>query len=226
MSAPLAGAPRPEWMARVLASVGDELPAAFATFKPPEDPDRRSAVLMLFAPSVDGGSDVVLTARSRDLRAHPGQVSFPGGRVDATDAGPVEAALRETEEEVGVDPATVDVVAEMPALFLTPSGNAVTPVLGWWPTPGDVRVVDPAEVERVERVSVADLVDPARRFTVAHPSGYRGPGFEAGGLFVWGFTALLLGAVFDLAGLAQPWDPEVERPIPEHVLSDWMRNRN
>ena len=68
--------------------------------------------------------------------------------------------------------------------------------------------------------------DPARRFTVAHPSGYRGPGFEAGGLFVWGFTALLLGAVLDLSGLAQPWDPKVERPIPESVLSDWMRNRN
>lgn len=219
------GAPRPEWMARVLAAVGDELPPAFATFAPPDDPERRSAVLMLFAPSADGGSDVVLTARSRDLRAHPGQVSFPGGRVDPTDAGPVAAALRETEEEVGVDPTSVDVVGAMPELFLTPSGNAVTPVLGWWPTPGEVRVVDPGEVERVERVSVAELIDPERRFTVAHPSGYRGPGFEAGGLFVWGFTALLLGAVLDLAGLTQEWDASVERPIPEHVLSDWLRNR-
>lgn len=212
-------------MDRVLAAVGEELPDAFSTFAPPDDPDRRSAVLMLFAPSDGGGTDVVLTARSRDLRAHPGQVSFPGGRVDATDAGPVEAALRETEEEVGVDPATVDVVAALPELFLTPSGNAVTPVLGWWPTPGEVRVVDPGEVERVERVPLAELVDPARRFTVAHPSGHRGPGFEAGGLFVWGFTALLLGTVLDLAGLAKPWDERVERPIPEHILSDWLRNR-
>lgn len=217
--------PRPEWMARVLTAVEEDAPAAFAAFAPPEDPDRRSAVLMLFAPSVDGGSDVVLTARSRDLRAHPGQVSFPGGRVDPTDAGPVEAALRETQEEVGVDPTSVDVVGAMPALFLTPSGNAITPVLGWWPTPGEVRVVDTREVERVERVPVAKLVDPGRRFTVAHPSGYRGPGFEAGGLFVWGFTALLLGAVFDLAGLTEPWDPKVERLIPEHVLTDWARNR-
>lgn len=225
MSAPLVGAPRPEWMGRVLAAVGGELPPAFAAFAPPNDPDKRSAVLMLFAPSSDGGSDVVLTARSRDLRAHPGQVSFPGGRVDPTDAGPVGAALRETQEEVGVDPTTVDVVGPLPSLFLTPSGNAVTPVLGWWPTPGEVRVVDPAEVEQVERVSVAELVDPAHRFTVAHPSGYRGPGFEAGGLFVWGFTALLLGALFDLADLAQPWDESIERPIPERVLSDWARNR-
>lgn len=218
-------APRPDWMARVMTSVENEAPEAFAAFAPPVDPERRSAVLMLFAPSADGGIDVVLTARSRDLRAHPGQVSFPGGRVDPTDAGPVAAALRETQEEVGIEPSTVDVVGEMPPLFLTPSGNAVTPVLGWWPSPGEVRVVDPREVERVERVPLEQLVDPARRFTVSHPSGYSGPGFEAGGLFVWGFTAMLLGAVLDLGGLAQPWDASVQRPIPESVLSDWMRNR-
>lgn len=218
-------APRPGWMARVMASVENEAPEAFAAFAPPVDPERRSAVLMLFAPSDDGGTDVVLTARSRDLRAHPGQVSFPGGRVDPTDAGPVAAALRETEEEVGIEPSTVDVVGELPQLFLTPSGNAVTPVLAWWPFPGEVRVVDPREVEQVERVPLSELVDPARRFTVTHPSGYAGPGFEAGGLFVWGFTAMLLGAVLDLGGLARPWDASVQRPIPERVLSDWMRNR-
>lgn len=216
---------RPVWIEQVLAAIAQDRPAAFETFAPPSDPRRRSAVLMLFGPTDDGGTDVVLTARSRDLRAHPGQVSFPGGRVDPTDAGPVEAALREAHEEVGIEPASVDVVGSMPPLFLTPSGNAVTPVLGWWPSPGPVRVVDSAEVAQVERVPLAELLDPSRRFTVVHPSGYSGPGFEASGLFVWGFTALLLGAVLDLAGLAEPWDPSVERPIPEHVLSDWMRDR-
>nr|WP_035936783.1 CoA pyrophosphatase [Knoellia aerolata] len=212
-------------MERVMSEVEREQPEAFEIFAPPVDPERRSAVLVLFGPTDDGGVDVVLTARSRDLRAHPGQVSFPGGRVDPTDAGPVEAALREAHEEVGIEPASVDVVGSMPPLFLTPSGNAVTPVLGWWPTPGSVRVVDPAEVAQVERVRLTELVDPARRFTVVHPSGYSGPGFEASGLFVWGFTAMLLGAVLDLAGLAEPWDAEVERPIPEHILSDWLRHR-
>ncbi|WP_035916603.1 NUDIX hydrolase [Knoellia sinensis] len=216
---------RPEWLDRVVATVEAEEPEAFSTFAPPEGATKLSAVLMLFGPTGDGGEDVVLTARSRHLRAHPGQVSFPGGRVDPTDAGPIDAALREAEEEVGVVPASVEVVGAMPPLYLTPSANAVTPVLGWWPEPGEVRVVDPREVERVERVRVDELLDPGRRFTVTHPSGYRGPGFEAGGLFVWGFTALLLNAVFDLAGLTQPWDDTLERPIPEHVLSEWMRNR-
>ena len=81
---------RPAWLDRVLAEVEREQPAAFEIFAPPVDPERRSAVLMLFGPTGDGGTDVVLTARSRDLRAHPGQVSFPGGRIDPTDAGPVE----------------------------------------------------------------------------------------------------------------------------------------
>ena len=61
---------------------------------------------------------------------------------------------------------------------------------------------------------------------MAHPSGYSGPGVEAGGLFVWGFTAMLLGAVLDLAGLAQPWDASIQRPIPERVLADWLRKSN
>ncbi|KGN38068.1 NUDIX hydrolase [Knoellia subterranea KCTC 19937] len=212
-------------MAQVFSNLADEEPEAFARFAPPGEVGRRSAVLMLFGPTEDGGTDVVLTARSRELRSHPGQVSFPGGRVDPTDAGVVDAALREAEEEVGVEPDSVDVVGELPELFLMPSDNSVTPVLGWWPVPGEVRVVDPGEVERVERVRLDELLDPANRFTVAHPSGYRGPGFEAGGLFVWGFTALLLNGAFELAELNVPWDESVERPIPEHVLADWARNR-
>ncbi|PRY59466.1 NUDIX domain-containing protein [Knoellia remsis] len=220
-------APRPAWLDRVVENAAGHDLSPFSEFVPPNETERASAVLMLFGPraaSEGGGEDVVLTARSRDLRAHPGQVSFPGGRIDPGDAGPVDAALREAQEEVGVDPASVEVVGTLPALYMAPTGNAVTPVLAWWPEPGQVRVVDPAEVERVERVPVTELVDPGRRFTVVHPVGYRGAGFEAGGLFVWGFTALLLGTVLDLGGVAREWDASVERPIPEDVMSAWMRD--
>ena len=74
-------APRPSWLDGVLTTVEAQAPEAFTTFAPPDDATRNSAVLLLFGPTADGGTDIVLTARSRALRAHPGQVSFPGGRV-------------------------------------------------------------------------------------------------------------------------------------------------
>lgn len=216
---------RPEWMARVAAETGSGLPDYFRMFQPPPGRHRRSAVLMLFGPDPEGGEDVVLTERSQTLRAHPGQVSFPGGSLDPDDDGPVGAAVREAEEEVGVDPASVDIVLELPELYLHPSRNAVTPVLGWWPEPGPLAPVDRAEVAHVARVPVTELVDPANRFTTVHGE-FRGPAFEVSGLFVWGFTAKLLDALLDAAGLAVPWDESAERPMPDRVASAWMRNRS
>jgi 8-oxo-dGTP pyrophosphatase MutT (NUDIX family) len=213
-------------MARVARELGGaHLPEYFRRFAPPSgEPVRRSAVLMLFGRADSGGEDVLLTERAMSLRAHPGQVSFPGGSVDPGDAGPVAAALREAQEEVGVDPAGVDVVLTLPELYLAPSSNVVTPVLAWWTAPAPVAPVDAAEVAAVARVPVADLLDPAQRFTATHPAGYRGPAFDAGGMFVWGFTALLLSTLFELAGIATEWDPALEREIPEHILSAWMRH--
>lgn len=215
-------APRPTWLERLGAREDLHEHEWFSTFAPPEGEGRASAVLMLFGPDPAGGEDVVLTERAHTLRSHPGQVSFPGGAVDPGDDGSVGAALREAEEEVGIDPDGVDVVRTFPPLYLAPSRNAVTPVLAWWPEPGPVRVVDPAEVEQVVRVPVAVLADPANRHTAVF-GPYRGPAFEVGGLYVWGFTAMLLSSLLDLAGLALPWDPGREQPLPERVLSPWMR---
>ncbi len=214
--------PAPDWLTALAARTDIADHEWFSSFAPPAEHERRSAVLMLFGPDPRGGEDVVLTERAHTLRSHPGQVSFPGGKVDPDDDGSVGAALREAEEEVGLDPAGVQVLATFPELFLTPSQNAVTPVLAWWPRPVPVGVVDRGEVERVLRVPVADLLDPANRFTtVLGP--YRGPGFEVHGLFVWGFTAMLLSSLFDLGGMTQPWDTTVERALPDRVLSPWMR---
>lgn len=175
---------------------------------------RRSAVLMLLG---DGGHgpEVLLTERAAGLRSHAGQVSFPGGATDPDDAGPVETALREAGEEVGLDAAGVRVFASLPALWVPPSGFAVTTVLGWEWRPSQAHVVDHAEVASVLRVPVAELLDPQQRFTVQHPSGRRGPAFEvAGGLVVWGFTAGVLSRLFALAGWERPWDRSRLRSLP------------
>ncbi|WP_040156139.1 NUDIX hydrolase [Mobilicoccus massiliensis] len=210
----------PEWLGRVRPALDAEIPDWFAEFVPPPRPARRSAVLMTFAEG-DHGSDVILTERASTLRSHAAQVAFPGGHVDPVDDGPVGAAIREAEEEVGLDPASVQVIDELPPLYMHPSQNAVTPVLAWWREPHPIGVVDEAEVARVVRADVDHLLDPANRFTVRLDS-FSGPGFEVDGLFVWGFTAMLLSHVFDLGGLTRPWNEHRELPLPHHLRATYQ----
>ena len=199
----------------------------FSRHPVPPEGGRASAVLLLFGPG-PAGVDVLLLQRAEGLRHHPGQVAFPGGSLDEEDAGPVEAALREAAEETGLDPSGVDVIGQLPALFLPPSGYLVTPVLGWWREPSEIHPGDPVEVASVHRVPVAELVDPANRLRVLHPdSGFIGPAFRVHGLLVWGFTGSLLASVLRLAGWDRPWDqsaepldisallPSTEVPVPD-----------
>ena len=158
---------------------------------------------------------ILLTERAHTLRSHPGQISFPGGRVEPGDRDLVDTALRETHEEVGVEPETVEVAGVLPALPLSVSSHDVSPVLGWWPRPGRVWARDPAEVATVLQVRIADLVDPANRFRVGSPSGWVGPAFDADGLLVWGFTAMVLADVLHVAGWDVPWDESDVRPFPQ-----------
>jgi 8-oxo-dGTP pyrophosphatase MutT (NUDIX family) len=208
---------RPAWLTRAHDGIRGAGEGFFAQFAPPPEGGRQSSVLLLFAPSPGGGEDVVLTERAHTLRSQPGDISFPGGKREPFDASAAAAALRETQEEVGIDPRSVDVVGELPDIYLRPRQFVVTPVLAWWPEPGPVDRFDPAEVHRAVRAPLADLLDPAARFTVTHPSGYRGPGFDVDGLFVWGFTAGLLNAVLDFGGLTLPWDRHVERALPQRL---------
>jgi 8-oxo-dGTP pyrophosphatase MutT (NUDIX family) len=173
--------------------------------RPPPGGGRRSAVLVLFAAG-PAGPDVLLVQRSQSLRRHAGQPAFPGGAVDADDDGPAATALREAAEEARVDPASVQVVAVLPELYIARSGFLVSPVLAWWRDPGPVAPGDPAEISAVARVGVADLADPASRLAITYPSGGAGPAFQAGDMLVWGFTAFLLDRLLALGGWERPWD--------------------
>ncbi|MGR7025062.1 NUDIX hydrolase [Geodermatophilus sp. URMC 62] len=200
----------PAHVRRLLES-GPDLPLRHRMPRPSATA-RRSAVLVLFGEG-PRGADVLLIEKSPRLRTHAGQPAFPGGGADPGEDYPVATALREAQEEAGVDPAGVRVLATLPELFLGPSDNLVVPVVAWWDDPTEAVVGDPREVARVARVPLAELTDPANRFRVRHPSGYVGPAFGVAGMVVWGFTAGLLDAVLEAAGLARPWDAGDVRPL-------------
>lgn len=192
---------------------------------------RPAAVLVLFGVLDDvpshaaGGAahkvpedlDVLLVERAGGLENHPGQVSFPGGGIDASDAGPEEAALREAVEETGLEPAGVEILGTLPQVGLPVTNFLVSPVLGWWAAPSPVAVVDYAESAQVFRVPVRDLLDPQNRHTAVvtrDGSSFRSPSFAVNGVTVWGFTALVLSGLFDQLGWTIPWDQTRELPAP------------
>ncbi|WP_030163463.1 NUDIX hydrolase [Spirillospora albida] len=206
----------PAWLDR-FRTKAPRLPVP-AHFRP-ASAAREAAVLILFGDGPEG-PDVLLTERAATLNAHAGQPAFPGGRIDPEDDGPVAAALREAWEEAGVEPSGVDVLCTMPELYLSRSGHRVTPVAGWWREPSEIAPGHPGEVAMVARVPIAELVDPANRMTVRHPSGVRmGPAFAVRDMLVWGFTAALLAEVLIAGGWERPWDAERVEDLPPDVLT-------
>ncbi|KSZ56643.1 NUDIX hydrolase [Rhodococcus sp. C26F] len=209
----------PEWLRRV-ASVSPTDPHGLNPIlnrRAPRDARvRQASVLVLFggSPEADpiarGGlpadADVLLTQRAATLRQHSGQVAFPGGAADPEDYGAIHTALREAEEETGLDPSGIRPLAVLPELFIPPSGFDVTPVVAYWETPSPVGVVDPGEATRVVRVSLHELLDPDNRFQVRHRLGYQGPAFQVDGMLVWGFTAGVLAGLFAVSGWEIEWD--------------------
>jgi 8-oxo-dGTP pyrophosphatase MutT (NUDIX family) len=159
---------------------------------------RDAAVLIVI---VDRGSEeatLLLTQRTEMLRSHSGQVAFPGGRVDPTDASAEEAALRETFEEIGLSPDTIEVIGRMPD-YVTGSGYRIAPVLGIVTPPLDL-TINEHEVDAVFEVPLGFLMNAANhnresrlwkekeRFYYTMPYGER---------FIWGVTAGIIRVLYD-----------------------------
>ena len=210
-----AGAPAPAWLTALTARAGEMwVPPRL---RAPARGGRASAVLLLFGDAA-GAPDLLIVQRGAHLRRHAGQPAFPGGAIETSDHGPVGAALREAAEEVGVDPAGVDVLAVLPDLYIERSGFRVTPVLAWWREPGPLAAAADGEIVSAARVPLADLANPANRLSARHPSGAAGPAFRVHGMLIWGFTAMVVDRLLALGGWEQPWDTGREEDLPPEVL--------
>ena len=216
------GSDRPTWLHPLAHALTDPQRRAAVVAGRPGRGSRPSAVLVLLGEGRTG-PEVLMVERAATLRSHPGQIAFPGGAVDGDDTDLAHTALREAAEECGVNRQDVVVLGTLPAAHVAVSGFDVTAVLAWWRRPRPVAPVDPAEVASVLRVPVADLVDPAHRVQVRHPSGYTGPAFEVAGHLVWGLTAQLLDGVLDLCGWTRPWNRDRIVAIPSRYLRDRAR---
>lgn len=160
---------------------------------------REAAVLVPLIEHADG-IHVLLTERSGDLSSHAGQVAFPGGRIDPEDDGPVDAALREAEEEVGLDRSFVDVVGFLDA-YETGTRFRVVPVVGFV-KPGFELTLNPGEVDEAFEVPLAFLMDPKNH--ERHSATWKGKkrtfyAMPHDGHYIWGATAGMIVNLYERA---------------------------
>lgn len=160
-----------------------------------------AAVLVPLIERVDHLS-ILLTKRTHALSTHAGQIAFPGGRIDAEDASPMHAALRETHEEVGVAPQQVEIIGELDE-YRTGTGYVITPMVGFL-DPAHQLLPNPQEVADVFEVPLPYLLDPSNMET--HSKEFRGIrrhfyAMPYEGYYIWGATAAMLVNLRDILHL-------------------------
>jgi 8-oxo-dGTP pyrophosphatase MutT (NUDIX family) len=188
-------------------------------YSAPGDPTGVPAAVLLALSPVEGADDLglVLVQRPDHMRTHAGQVGLPGGAVEPGDTDGAATALREAEEEIGLDRRAVRVLGSLGRAYLWVSNFDVEPVVGLWdgratlrPNPGEVagilrptlrQLADPANHELMP---LTRLVAPASTRARQIPTGATSPVFHVDGTVVWGFTAGLLSGFLRLLGLTAP----------------------
>lgn len=165
----------------------------------PPDNVKNSSVLVLLFPNDDEELDLTLTLRTDDID-HGGQISFPGGRAHK-DESPVETALREANEEIGLVPESVKIIGQLSDLYVSHSNNLVTPVVGFTKKRPEFKI-NPAEVKEVFAVELNSLLH-KKNLTVEdwdlRSNTYKVPYWNIHRVPLWGATAMMLNELLELA---------------------------
>ncbi len=169
-----------------------------------ERPQARRAAVLLSIFEKENCAQIVFIRRATTLRSHSGEIAFPGGGVDPDDHSPAMTALREAQEEIGLDPARVEVLGVLPPVFTVGSNYLVTPVVAFLPQGLGELQLQASEVTELIIAPLAGLADPA----IAHTEEWTRGGltrlvhfYDYGSYHIWGATGRMLNA---LLALLQP----------------------
>ena len=164
-------------------------------------PDARKASVLLGLFDQNNETYLAFIRRASTLRAHSGEIAFPGGATEVTDASAIGTALREAQEEIGLDPSRVEVLGVMPPVFTVVSNFLITPVVGYLPEGTGILRLQMSEVAEIILLPLQGLADPAIYHTeqwvrdgVRHTVYF----YDYGSYRIWGATARMLNTLLEM----------------------------
>ncbi|MEJ1222233.1 NUDIX hydrolase [Sediminicola sp. 1XM1-17] len=162
---------------------------------------KKAAVMALFYPNQSAATNLLLILRKSYKGVHSNQIGFPGGKVEKGDKDLLHTALRETHEEVGVEPRAVHVIRSLTELYIPPSNFEVHPYIGLYPEVSPFKIQE-SEVESLVEVSLDEFMDDKtiiyQKLTTSYAQNIDVPAFKLNGYTVWGATAMMLSEVKEL----------------------------
>jgi 8-oxo-dGTP pyrophosphatase MutT (NUDIX family) len=165
----------------------------FMRLSTPENAVQSSVLLLLYP--FDGTVGLVLMLRPEYRGIHSGQISLPGGKSEETDESLIYTALREAQEEIGIDPFKVQIIGQLTEMYIPPSNFMVTPVVGYQASRPHF-IADPTEVARIIEIKLDELLDDRNRqikkMKISLGFSLKVPSFYINGDIIWGATAMIL----------------------------------
>lgn len=162
---------------------------------------KKAGVMALFYPDIDQNTKLLLILRKTYQGVHSNQIGFPGGKVEEQDKDLLETALRETHEEVGVTPESVEVLKELSEVYIPPSNFLVQPFMGFYSNPKHF-VIQESEVEALVEVYLRDFLDNSNhieeKLSTSYAKNINVPAYRLNGYTVWGATAMMMSEIKEL----------------------------